>query len=132
MKYLKLTNTKECLKLAECLIGSDTFKVIDMVPYESQGELLGVCGDNFLIRESSEETDYGFVNSFVMIPMDSIKLNPFKCCEHSIPVIVDRGIFGKEKRNDQNELLHIVAEGRPFELDFNSLCKGAELLMFNK
>jgi|3_EtaG_2_1085321.scaffolds.fasta_scaffold03516_13 hypothetical protein len=127
MEYLKLTNTKECLKLAECLVGSDTFKVFNMEPYEVQGELLGVCGNDFLIRDSGDECDYGFLSEFVFISVESIKLNSFKCCEHSIPVVVDRGMWGKEKRDNQSTLLSLLAQNCPFELDLGRLPAGATI-----
>jgi hypothetical protein len=37
----------------------------------------------------------GALSDTLRIPLDKIKLNPFKCCEYSVPVIIDRGYWAK-------------------------------------
>jgi hypothetical protein len=78
-KYLKLTNTEKCLELAECLVGS---KCVAKWPAHlaSDSRLLGV-GDNYFLFEL-----HGTAGNCdtVEIPLDTLKLNPFKCMEHKI------------------------------------------------
>lgn len=123
MKCLELTYTTECLKLAQCLVGSKTDN-----EWFNQ-ELHGSDYNGFWITDASDDDTWiSMGEEKVVLPVEKLKLNPFKCCEHSIPVIVDRGIWGKEKREKKNVLLHVLMEGCTFELDFDKLPNGAKLI----
>ena len=78
MKYLRITNTPDGIRLARCLIGSMT---------KSNRVLSGVSeteGEKFFI---AWEDSYGacWINS-VLLPLDTIKLDPFAAMREGISV----------------------------------------------
>jgi len=118
-KYLRLENTEECLRLAECLINSTHLSEI------CRGRLIGRTESLFAIQVDSQRIERFYELS---IPLSDLRLNPFKCCENSIPVIIDRGHWGKEKRSKSSTMLNILATGGvTFELDLERLPNGASI-----
>jgi hypothetical protein len=82
MKYLKLTNSEECLKLAECLVGSRTNAVFFMQ------FLHGSDQNGFWVTDAGDDDywiDVGIDK--ILLPLDTLKLNPFKCMEHGIEIV---------------------------------------------
>jgi len=93
MEFLKLSNTEECLKLAECLIGSPCF-----YPKTTHG--INLYGSDlkygFATNPYMDTSSLRWRNGTLWLPLETIKLNPFKCMEHGVKVIVnDHRIYPK-------------------------------------
>lgn len=149
MKYLKLTNTEECLKLAECLVGSECYTDIGILDLSLGGYSLdGVhyCPDD-CEWESNEfllfdETHRNF-SKHILVPLESIKLNPFKAMQYEIPVVrndsmKNRGVLQRFKRQYAVEWFTLITEkgaefidnAKAFELDLDKIEEfdGAEII----
>ena len=79
MKYLKLTNTPECLKMAECLLNSSCESGM-----LKSGTLLGV-NKMFAVTHNGGVI-HGFWRDEILLPLETLKINPYKCMEHEIVV----------------------------------------------
>ncbi len=88
MEYLKIRNTQEGLKLAECLIGSNCdngfFHEFSRHKFEGVRNTGRVENSSFNFREND---GCAYDSPDVIMPVDSIVLNCFKCMEHQIPVL---------------------------------------------
>jgi hypothetical protein len=134
-KYLKLTNTEKCLELAECLVGSKvkTDCGIDILKYWD-----GYYQVIFDPRANIKSED-SFINE-ILLPLDTLKLNPFKCMEHKIPVkrkdgCRDNGrITMYRERSDSHPYDEFMISGGGgfrndnFTLDLNNLPEGASIV----
>lgn len=103
MKYLKLTNTPECLKLAECLVGSPC--TLSEFGLNEDHECLivgvscyGTAPDNpFLGEDLITNPDHtGWFGNEIILPLETLKLNPFKCMEYGVSVATLEAIDKKD------------------------------------
>jgi hypothetical protein len=105
MKYLELTNTKECMKLAECLIGSVVIYHSNTIKHKYY-ELAHTANEAdyraFIIIGGRDPETGNSIHSFcnmnkILLPLDNLKLNPFKCMEHGVRVLGDSKVGVKER-----------------------------------
>ena len=131
MKLLKLTNTPECLKLAECLIGSkSTWRSAELVgiskckkePFLAEF----FAGTNLLIKDGYEELSF---------KLEDLKVCPYMCLKNTVQVSFE-GESGVIYSIDRFGNCEIELEYGGFDkkhmsiitLDLTNLPKGAEVV----
>jgi hypothetical protein len=100
MKYLKITNTSDGLRLARCLIGSPVYRnrPIDVTLigtanngarfYYEYNQFLDIGDNDRIIVDNTNE---------ILLLIDTLKLDPFAAIANGVSIVVDFGIWGKER-----------------------------------
>ncbi len=125
MKYLKLTNTDECLKLAECLIGSECF-------YPATQHSVTLYGSDlkygFATNPYMDTSSLRWWRGALLLPLDTLKLNLFKCMEHRIHIKHMFGVTRALQPDDFRLRDNSYRTNFSFELSCENLPSGAEIV----